>query len=156
MMLKSPGALKRGMLAILMMAFVAGPTALLADERAERVVLARQVVELFGDRSRFDTWLNDNAAIVANYRATRPDLPALTIDEIKAAARKMLEGLNDDTAAMYADNFTTSELKQLIEFGASPLGKKIRSYSSPSNPALVKLAKDRFAAFRAAMESKPK
>ncbi|MEP9352067.1 DUF2059 domain-containing protein [Xanthobacter sp. KR7-65] len=101
---------------------VAAPTLAMADEASDKVKLARQVVD-------------QSVTPGLDGRITRmigqvvEKLPADKQAEARAALVKDSGGIREDLvkvfATYYAGAFTAAELKELVAFYSSPIGRKV-------------------------------
>jgi len=95
----------------------------------EKLALARAVIDSTGAMRSFDPVLSQ---ILADARrtvlATNPDV-AKDLDASLAIVQKELaprrQELHDRIAALYAGHFTEAELRKLVQFYESPVGKKM-------------------------------
>lgn len=92
------------------------------------LLLAKQIVEIKGVQNIFAPLVRGVVAKTKNMFMQTNFMWAKDLDQIAAIEEKQLaprvSELVDATARMYAQHFTEAELKQLLAFYQSPLGKK--------------------------------
>ncbi|MDC7788557.1 DUF2059 domain-containing protein [Rhodoplanes sp. TEM] len=93
------------------------------------VAAARELIILKGGNAMFDPIVAGVIEFVKNsYVPTNPQL-AGPLNEVAAKLRKDYDGkraeLLGEVAKVYAEKFTEAELKELVAFYKSPLGKKM-------------------------------
>lgn len=82
-----------------------------------------KLMELNGSAANYDLAFNQ---MVAQFKMMKPNVPQLTWDMAKHDVfDKEIVELNKKLVPVYQKNFTPAEIKQLIEFYQSPLGKKL-------------------------------
>jgi hypothetical protein len=109
----------------------------------ERLALARQYVELTDTAGIYEGTLVRTAVdTLQTVTRTNPELakPAdAAIEKVLQGYRDKKSDLLDQFARVYALNFTDDELKQMITFYSSPVGKKITKTSVAVNSDLQKV-----------------
>lgn len=122
--------------AVLLVAALVIPAAARADEASDRAALARQVVDL-----AVAPGLEAQFGRVIGQAAER--LPADKREQARAVIVQETAGLRTELEAVvatyYADTFTLAELKELVAFYSSPLGRKVLQ-AQDNQPEAVKAA----------------
>ncbi len=92
------------------------------------ILLAKQIVEIKGVQNIFAPLVRGVVAKTKNMFMQTNFMWAKDLDQVAAIEEKQLaprvSELVDATARMYAQHFTEAELKQLLAFYQSPVGKK--------------------------------
>jgi hypothetical protein len=93
------------------------------------ILIAKQIVELKGVKDVFDPVVRGVVEKAKNVFLQTNFMLAKDINEIAANMHKDYDGrvseLVDQTAKIYATHFTEQELKDMLAFYQSPLGKKM-------------------------------
>ena len=88
---------------------------------AEKDIL--KLMEVNGSEANYDLAFEQ---IVSQFKMMKPNVPQLTWDMAKREVfDKEIVELNKKLIPVYQKNFAPAEIKQLIEFYQSPLGKKL-------------------------------
>lgn len=132
--------------AVVLSAFAIGFTAYAAEPQEvppERLALARQYVDLTDTGGIYEGTLVRTALnTLQTVTRTNPELakPAnAAIEKVLKSYREKKDELLDQFARVYALNFTDDELKQMIAFYSTPVGKKITKTSVAVNTDLQKV-----------------
>lgn len=105
-----------------------------AADEAERMALARDVMELSGTTGQLQEMFGSLAPLMTAQiqqssgfsQAESERLGAMMIEEFQRAAPEFIEILARD----YAGHFTEAELVEMRAFFASPLGARVRDYQT--------------------------
>lgn len=94
-----------------------------------QVALAKEIITIKGGNTMFDPVVPGVIENVKNmFLPTNPNL-SRELTEVSAALNKQYESkkndLNNEVAKIYARRFTEQELKDILAFYKSPLGKKV-------------------------------
>jgi hypothetical protein len=92
------------------------------DNDAEKTALARQFLEATGALEQAIRVVETN---LPAQRAANPAIPAVFWDRLLAQVKARRNEFLDETAPVFARLFTVAELKGLVEFYGSPLGKRL-------------------------------
>jgi uncharacterized protein len=118
-----------GATAVTFFVWANGSQAQQAQPSAAAVALATQVLELKGGISAFDAAID---GVILHHRGNLLQInPNLTKDIdataqlMRADAATRRQELHTEVARAYASVFTEQDLKQMLEFYKTPLGKKI-------------------------------
>lgn len=88
---------------------------------AEKDIL--KLMEVNGSAATYDLAFSQ---MVAQYKMMKPNVPQMVWDSAKREVfDKEIVELNKKLIPVYQKNFTPAEIKQLIDFYQSPLGKKL-------------------------------
>jgi hypothetical protein len=88
----------------------------------EKEAVIRRVLEVTGTAELILTTME--AGLPAQ-RASNPSIPAVFWDRFAARARADSRSLIDSLVPVYGRLFTTEELKELVRFYETPLGKRL-------------------------------
>ena len=84
-----------------------------------------KLMEVNGSSENYDLVYDQ---LVAQFKMMKPDVPQDFWNSAKTEVfNKEIESLNKQLVPVYQKYFTQDEIKQLIEFYTSPLGKKLTS-----------------------------
>ena len=120
--------------ALLVLLLVGAEPAASHPELAEQRALALQLVELVQPESSYRAGLEQMMdqmlpSLEAQARASGKALPADTRQRMNAALLEVVPypEMKQWSAEMYAQRFTSAELKELLKFYRTPLGRKLAS-----------------------------
>jgi hypothetical protein len=108
---------------------VAAPASAQKPPSPASILIAKQIVELKGVKGMYDPMVRGVVEKVkALFMQTNFNL-AKDLNEVAAALHKDYDArageVVDDTARIYASHFTEQELKEMLNFYNSPVGKKM-------------------------------
>jgi hypothetical protein len=93
------------------------------------ILLAKQIVDIKGVKTMFDPMVRGVVQKVKDMFMQTNFMWSKDLNEVAAIAQKEYEPrvseLVDQTARIYASHFTEAELKDMLAFYQSPLGKKM-------------------------------
>ncbi len=132
----------------------------------EALTLARQYIDLTDHGGIYETAIV--RAGINTYQQLLPQNPEIAeplntaIETVIASYKGKKGDLFDQMARLYAVNFTTEELQQIVDFYGSETGQKLSKANATLNPSLqrimnvfsVNLSKEFFAKVRAELKSK--
>jgi hypothetical protein len=116
--------------ALIAFAFVGIATPIRAQQPSPAsILIAKQIVELKGVRGMFDPMVRGVVEKAKNvFMQTNFNL-AKDLNEVAAVLHKEYDARSaevvDQTARIYASHFTEPELKEMLKFYQSPVGKKM-------------------------------
>ncbi|HVX83013.1 MAG: DUF2059 domain-containing protein [Devosia sp.] len=109
----------------------------------DQLSLARKYVDLTDKVDIFGTSLADIAARtlqqVLKLNPTLGGQATQAVTEVVAEYKKQRDDLMDKIARVYAEHFTTDELKELVTFYSTPVGQKLASSNFDINQQLAKV-----------------
>jgi hypothetical protein len=103
------------------------PPAAPAQPDSTRIALAKQLLNLMQPSD------SGMAAVLENilpFRELGPMMPPGILDSIQAVTLRVGPMVQDSTAVLYAARFSAPELRDLVDFYASTLGRKLTSESA--------------------------
>lgn len=142
------------------------PAAQPQEVSPEALALARKYIDLTDHGGIYETAIV--RAGINTYQQLLPQNPTIAeplnaaIETVIATYKDKKGELFDQMARLYAVNFTTEELQQIVTFYDTPTGQKLSKANATLNPSLqrimnlfsVNLAKEFFAKVRAELKSK--
>lgn len=142
------------------------PAAQPQEVSPEALALARKYIDLTDHGGIYETSIV--RAGINTYQQLLPQNPEIAeplnaaIEVVIASYKDKKGDLFDQMARLYAVNFTTEELQQIVDFYASATGQKLSKSNATLNPSLqrimnlfsVNLSKEFFAKVRAELKSK--
>jgi hypothetical protein len=105
---------------ILAVALMVAVSAFAQTEKSKFKTETIEFIKLTGSGAMFDSAIDQVGA----------NVPAENKDAYKAEALKSLDGLYSKMADMYMEEFTETEISELVKFYKSDLGKKVASKQS--------------------------
>jgi hypothetical protein len=122
--------LKRAAMVLVVLASVLFIVPARAEQNAEALKIARQIMDAAHVSTFGDQMMTTMMKVLTNSLAASNPGKAKEIDEILNQIvvpefRKSLPDLMEQSAQTYADNFSVDELKQLLAFYNSDIGKKL-------------------------------
>ncbi len=132
----------------------------------ESLTLARKYIDLTDHGGIYETAIV--RAGINTYQQLLPQNPTIAeplnaaIEAVIASYKDKKGDLFDQMARLYALNFTTEELQQIVDFYSTDTGQKLSKANATLNPSLqrimnlfsVNLSKEFFAKVRAELKSK--
>lgn len=142
------------------------PAAQPQEVSPESLALARKYIDLTDHGGIYETSIV--RAGINTYQQLLPQNPEIAeplnaaIEVVIASYKDKKGDLFDQMARLYAVNFTTEELQQIVDFYGSETGQKLSKSNATLNPSLqrimnlfsVNLSKEFFAKVRAELKSK--
>jgi hypothetical protein len=128
---------------VLSAAAISGAAFAQAQPSPAAIATAREILEVKGGIGLFDTVISGvvehhkNLLVQANPTASR-DLEALAA-QLRKELQPRTKDIQHEVSRAYAEQFTEAELKELLAFYKSPLGRKV----SDSEPKALDLASKR-------------
>lgn len=93
---------------------------------AQQTEAEKDILKLMGVNGSAANYDMAFEQIVSQFKMMKPNVPQLTWDMAKREVfDKEIVELNKKLIPVYQENFAPAEIKQLIEFYQSPLGKKL-------------------------------
>jgi uncharacterized protein len=111
-----------GILGVAALLVLGSGPAVRADAEAEKAKLVRELIAMTG-ADRIGTQIMD--ALIQQFRQVYKDVPPEYWKDLRSTVQD--EELRERIVPLYAEHFSGPELKELLAFYRSPLGKKLVS-----------------------------